>query len=177
MQFKHFLSQILLLSKLIASQQTQHRSRKALVQATYLCTNIQTAYKKHFFSYYGSSNRVKPSAFRFFFPRSQYFLLHCEEYEKVKCLFKYSWSVGQSATLLLVIPGFSLLDIHDQDFCSLLDMYVFRNGASSSMREGSIFLCGRYVCCTVVSARVHPRCHGVQVTMDSVHPFSLHYAK
>jgi hypothetical protein len=33
-------------------------------------------------------------------------------------------------------------------------MYVFRNGASSSTREGSIFLCRRYVCCTVVSARV-----------------------
>jgi hypothetical protein len=25
----------------------------------------------------------------------------------------------------------------------------------------------RYVCCTVVSARVYPRCHGVQVTVDS----------
>jgi hypothetical protein len=27
-----------------------------------------------------------------------------------------------------VIPGFSLLSIHDQDFYSLLDMHVFRNG-------------------------------------------------
>jgi hypothetical protein len=33
------------------------------------------------------------------------------------------------------------------------------------------------VCCTVVSARGYPRCHGVQVTMDSVHPLSLHYTK
>jgi hypothetical protein len=29
-----------------------------------------------------------------------------------------------------------LLEIHDQDFCSLLDMYLFRNGASSSAKEG-----------------------------------------
>jgi hypothetical protein len=27
-----------------------------------------------------------------------------------------------------VIPGFSPLENHDQDFYSLLDMYVFRNG-------------------------------------------------
>jgi hypothetical protein len=44
-----------------------------------------------------------------------------------------------------VIPGFSLLEIHDQDFCSLLDMYVFRNGASCSTKEGSVFLCRPYV--------------------------------
>jgi hypothetical protein len=39
-------------------------------------------------------------------------------------------SVSQSVKLMLafsstVIPGFSLLEIHDQDFYSLLDMYVF----------------------------------------------------
>jgi hypothetical protein len=39
-------------------------------------------------------------------------------------------SLGLSAKLLLafastVIPGFSLLEIHDQDFYSLLDMYAF----------------------------------------------------
>jgi hypothetical protein len=53
-------------------------------------------------------------------------------------------------------------------FCSPLDMYVFRNGASST-KEGSVFLCRRYICCTIVSARVYPRCHGV----DFVHPLSL----
>jgi hypothetical protein len=74
-----------------------------------------------------------------------------------------------------VIPGFSLLEIHDQDFCSLLDMYVFRNGAPSSMKEAPVFLYRGYVCCTVVSARVNPRCHGVQVTMDSVRPLALQY--
>jgi hypothetical protein len=52
---------------------------------------------------------------------------------------------------------------------------VFRNGASSSTKEGSVFLCRRYVCCTAVSARVYPRCHGVQITMDSAHSLSLHY--
>jgi hypothetical protein len=91
-------------------------------------------------------------------------------------------SVGPSVKLLLVfastvIPGFSLHEIHNQDLYSLLDMYVFRNGTSSSTKEGSVFLCRRYVCCTVVSARVYPRCHEAQVTMDSVHPLSLHYTK
>jgi hypothetical protein len=42
------------------------------------------------------------------------------------------------------------MEIHDQGLCSLLDMCVFRNEASSSAR--------RYVCCTAVSAqgRVYP---------------------
>jgi hypothetical protein len=49
--------------------------------------------------------------------------------------------VGQSVILLLtfastVIPGFSFLEIHDRDFYSLLDMYVFRNGASFSTKGG-----------------------------------------
>jgi hypothetical protein len=43
------------------------------------------------------------------------------------------------------------LEIHDQDFYSFLDMY---NGASSTANGRSLFLCRRYVCCTVVSARV-----------------------
>jgi hypothetical protein len=69
----------------------------------------------------------------------------------------------------------SLLEIRDQDFCALLNMYVFANGASFSTKEGSVFLCRHYICCTVVSARVYPRCHGVQATMYSVQPLSLHY--
>jgi hypothetical protein len=96
------------------------------------------------------------------------------------------WSVGRSVDrsvkLLLVfastvISGFSLLEIHDQDFYSLLDIYVFRNGASSSTKEESVFQCRRYVCCTVVSAPVYTRCHGVHITIDTVRPSSLHYAK
>jgi hypothetical protein len=75
------------------------------------------------------------------------------------------------------IPGFSLLKIHDQDFCSLLDLYVFQNGASSSTREGSVILCRLYDCYTVVSARVYPCYHNIQVTIDSVHPLSLHCTK
>jgi hypothetical protein len=67
--------------------------------------------------------------------------------------------VGRSVKMLLafvstVIPGFSLLKIHDQYFYSLLDLYVFRNGASSLTKEESVFLCRCYVCCTIVSARV-----------------------
>jgi hypothetical protein len=43
-------------------------------------------------------------------------------------------------------------EIHDQDIDSLLDMNVFRKGASSSSKEWS-YLCRSYVCCTAVSTR------------------------
>jgi hypothetical protein len=36
-----------------------------------------------------------------------------------------------------VIPGVSLLEIHDRYFSSLLDMNVFRNGAFFSAKEES----------------------------------------
>jgi hypothetical protein len=39
-----------------------------------------------------------------------------------------------------VSPGLSLLEIHDQDFYSLLDMYVFENGAFSSTKERSVYV-------------------------------------
>jgi hypothetical protein len=43
--------------------------------------------------------------------------------------------VGRSVKLVLAVTlGFSLLEISDQDFYSLLDMYIFRNEASS-MKE------------------------------------------
>jgi hypothetical protein len=87
-------------------------------------------------------------------------------------------SAGWSVKLLLaytstVIPGFRLLENHDQDSYSPLDMYVFWNGIFISTKEGSVFRRRRYVCCTVVSARVYSRSHGVQVTMESVHSLSL----
>jgi hypothetical protein len=46
--------------------------------------------------------------------------------------FTANYSIGRSVKLLLafvstVIPGFSPLEIHDQDFYSLLDAYVFQN--------------------------------------------------
>jgi hypothetical protein len=47
-------------------------------------------------------------------------------------------------------------------------MYMFRDGASSLKRKGSVIQCRRYVCCTVVSVRVYPRYHGDQVPMGSV---------
>jgi hypothetical protein len=58
-------------------------------------------------------------------------------------------------------------------------LYVFRNGAASLTKKGSVFLCRRYVFFTVISARVHVymRCHAVQVTMERGHPLSLHCAK
>jgi hypothetical protein len=40
--------------------------------------------------------------------------------------------------------------------------------------RGSVFLCRLYVCYTVVSARIYPRCHDIQITMDPVHSLSLH---
>jgi hypothetical protein len=73
-----------------------------------------------------------------------------------------------------VIPRFSVLEIHDQDIL-FSTLYVFQQRISYSTREGSIFLCRRYVCCTVVSGRVYTPCQGVQVTTDSLHPLSLHY--
>jgi hypothetical protein len=91
-------------------------------------------------------------------------------------------TVGGSIKLLLIFastitPGLSLLEIRDQHFYSYSNMYVFRNGAFSSTKERSVLLRKRYVCCTVVPAQAYPRCHGTQVTMDSVHPLPLHYTK
>jgi hypothetical protein len=56
------------------------------------------------------------------------------------------WSSPAQAFLVL-----SFVEICDQDFCSRLNMYVIRNGASSSSR-GGVNLCMRYVRCAVVSA-------------------------
>jgi hypothetical protein len=44
----------------------------------------------------------------------------------------WSWPAQSS-----LVSG--LLEIHDQEFCSLLDMYMFRSGPSNSMR-GSVGL-------------------------------------
>jgi hypothetical protein len=41
-----------------------------------------------------------------------------------------------------VIPCFSLLQIHDQVFYSLLEVYIFQNGASFLMKEGLSFYAG-----------------------------------
>jgi hypothetical protein len=63
----------------------------------------------------------------------------------------FSQSVGRSSVKLLMafsstaIPGFSLLVIHGQVLYSLLDMYVFRKGASFLTKEGSVSLCWRFV--------------------------------
>lgn len=67
--------------------------------------------------------------------------------------------VSLSVKLLLVftstvIPGFSVIEIHDEDFYSLLESYMLRNGASSLKKEGSVFLCNHYFCCTVNHAYI-----------------------
>jgi hypothetical protein len=54
---------------------------------------------------------------------------------------------------------------------------VWEMGPPFRRGEGSAFQWRRYVCCTVVSARVYPRCHSNQVPMGTVHPLSLHYFK
>jgi hypothetical protein len=77
----------------------------------------------------------------------------------------------------IVIPGLSNIEINDRVFYFLLDMYVLRNGIPSSTREGKVFLCRRYVSCSLVSARVYQCCHSVQVIMDPLHPLSLHYTR
>jgi hypothetical protein len=82
-------------------------------------------------------------------------------------------SVGLSVKLLPALASTVILDFRSRRdvspryFFFLLDMYMFRNWAASSTKEGSVFLYRGSVCCPVVSVRVYPRCHGVQVAMDS----------
>jgi hypothetical protein len=52
--------------------------------------------------------------------------------------------------------------------CTCLEMGPLRR------REGVVFLGRCYVCCTIASTQVYMQCHSVQVTLDSVHPLSLH---
>jgi hypothetical protein len=59
------------------------------------------------------------------------------------------------AYFLFLSLGF--IKIHDQDICSVLDIYLYRIWTSTLMREGSVFLRRCYICCTIVSARVYLR--------------------
>jgi hypothetical protein len=85
-------------------------------------------------------------------------------------------SVGRSVKLLLTSPAQSFLaSVSSRSMTKIFILSqtctctCFEIGVSYST-EGSVFLCRRYVCCTVV----YPRCHGVQVTVDSAHALSLH---
>jgi hypothetical protein len=83
-------------------------------------------------------------------------ILHCWESKQAiqltiwcRYLSYFGLLVGRSVKLLLgftsaVIPGFSLHGIRDNDFCSLLDICVFRNVAYSV---------GRLNCCWTSSAQ------------------------
>jgi hypothetical protein len=58
--------------------------------------------------------------------------------------------IGRLVKLLLVfasavIPVFSLLEIHDQDIYSLLDMRAFRNGASSAKEDRCFYVGATFV--------------------------------
>jgi hypothetical protein len=76
-----------------------------------------------------------------------------------------------------VIPGFSLLKIHDKDLYYCLHMHVFQMGAYFLMKEVLVFLCRCHVHYTLVSAWAYQRCHGILVTMNSVHYLPLNYNK
>jgi hypothetical protein len=54
-----------------------------------------------------------------------------------------------------VIFGSILLEIHEWDIDSLLDMYVFQNWAYSLIQEGSASLYWHHISYTVVSAQVY----------------------
>jgi hypothetical protein len=95
----------------------------------------------------------------------QVYITHIQDVTKNSCVYKIensSVSPGFAKAVRLVelllafastvISGFSFVEIHDEDFYSLLDMYMFGNAATSWTREVSVFLCRRYVCCAVVSA-------------------------
>jgi hypothetical protein len=70
-----------------------------------------------------------------------------------------STSVGRSfrsVRLLLVfaitvIPGFSLLKIHDQDLCFFLEMYVFQNGVSSSTKALHLLHLSRWFSLNIIT--------------------------
>jgi hypothetical protein len=64
----------------------------------------------------------------------------------------YGWSVKLPLAFAnTVVPGFSLVEIHDQEILSLLDMYVFRNFAFSLKNSGRSFYVGALCCIYVAS--------------------------
>jgi hypothetical protein len=50
-------------------------------------------------------------------------------------------------------------------------------GPSLWQGERSVFSWRRYICCSVVSARVYPLCHSIHAPVGTVHLLSLHYTK
>jgi hypothetical protein len=53
-----------------------------------------------------------------------------------------------------VTPGFSLLEIHDEDFCSHLDIYVSQTGASIRRRRGRSFYVGATLLLRSISTNI-----------------------
>jgi hypothetical protein len=57
----------------------------------------------------------------------------------------------------ILIPGFTVLEIQEQDFYSLIDMYVFRNGDSSLTKEVSVFLFFFFIIYIYIKVKLSPR--------------------
>jgi hypothetical protein len=90
---------------------------------------------------------------------SLHFVLSCE---RVHSLVGMTSRFQRYCLLCPVFPESRYWDVNHLGIHSM-----FRSGASSSAKEGSVFLYRRYACCSVVSALVHLCCQGVQVTMDA----------
>jgi hypothetical protein len=83
--------------------------------------------------------------------------------------------VGPITFLLALIStvtlSWSLGEIHEQDFCSLLDKRVYRNDESSTIRYFYI----RAIFVVLWFRHEYTRAHGVQVTTESVYPITALY--
>jgi hypothetical protein len=85
-------------------------------------------------------------------------------------------SVRHSVKMVLafastVIPGFSLLEIHDQNFCSLLDMYVFPKPPLKPPRSRTtlcrLFMTSHYMKILSKSARAFRDQISAQISLPS----------
>jgi hypothetical protein len=86
---------------------------------------------------------------------SEYFSFPCQSSVHQLLYSHCRWSVKLLLAFAgIIIPGFRLHMIHDQDFCSLLDMYMFRNGAFSSFYVGTKFVAlqfqHEYICNCII---------------------------
>jgi hypothetical protein len=93
------------------------------------------------------------------------------------CLFS-GWSVKLlQAFSNTVIPGFSLVEIHDQELYISWICTCFEISPSLRRIAVGLSVYALCVCCTIVSTQIFPRCHGSPVTMKPEQPLSLHYTK
>jgi hypothetical protein len=98
-------------------------------------------------------------------------------WEQLWLLISYQWVKLLLAFVSTVIPGFSLLDVHGQEFNSPYTCPCLQMGPPFRRQKGSVFLCVSYDCCTAVSARAYPNCPEVQDSMDPLHCTEQHLCK